>query len=147
MSTRSRIIVHCGAEWRSIYCHHDGYPGHVGRILQGHYASQERAEALIALGDLSCLYESIEAPKGHSYDTPVPRHTIAYHRDRGESWEATQPRIGATLLSVYPTPDSWIDYVYIWTDGAWSVRERSAPESTPLVDVLASLSANRKEPA
>jgi hypothetical protein len=43
--------------------------------------------ALIGLGDISYLNESIECPAGHSFNTPIGGYTVAYHRDRGEAFQ------------------------------------------------------------
>lgn len=84
MGTRSSIVVKVGDKVKGIYCHWDGYPSHNGRILIGHYNSQELAEQVISLGDLSSLDVSMECPDGHTYSTPKDGYSIAYGRDRGE---------------------------------------------------------------
>ena len=40
----------------SIYSHYDNYPEHNGRILQTHYNTREKVEALVDGGDVSCLW-------------------------------------------------------------------------------------------
>lgn len=54
MATRGAIGIYNsnGSKVRAIYCHYDMYPDHAGAVLVNHYNSQERAEALIALGHL-----------------------------------------------------------------------------------------------
>ena len=64
---------------RAIYCHFDGYPEGTGKTLLDHYASPEKVDALIGLGDISCLKEEVEA------DGEDKEHcTLAYARDYGE---------------------------------------------------------------
>ena len=72
MSTRSSISVEI-SEGQSlcVYCHWDGYPSHNGRILLNHYNTQELAEALVRIGDISVLDASIEKPEGHTFDNRV----------------------------------------------------------------------------
>jgi hypothetical protein len=91
MATNSRI----GMEFRkedgslgikSIYCHFDGYLQGVGNTLKNFYNTSEKVAALIDLGDISYLSESIECPKGHSFNTPIDGYTVSYHRDRGEKF-------------------------------------------------------------
>jgi hypothetical protein len=84
MSTRSLINVKCNdGKVRSIYIHFDGY-AHL-ETLQKHYNSQELAEQLVSLGDLSLLDESAgPPPKGHAFDNRVRGYCVAYGRDRGE---------------------------------------------------------------
>lgn len=56
MSTRSGIALK--QEDGTIlwtYCHCDGYPAGVGRILNDHYATREQVEKLLALGEMSSL--------------------------------------------------------------------------------------------
>lgn len=61
MSTRSFIAYENNlGEVDCIYCHWDGYLRHVGQILQNHYATKDRAKALISLGDLSTLGPILE---------------------------------------------------------------------------------------
>lgn len=72
MATRSRIgIENEHGTIRSIYCHWDGYPSGVGKTLQTHYMDRDKVEALLSLGNISELGDSIET-------------TVAYARDRGE---------------------------------------------------------------
>lgn len=85
MATRSSITIkNSDGSKRSIYCHWDGYPDHVGKILNEHYNTTEKVNALIDLGAISVLAPSIECPEGHSFESPVRDYTIAYHRDRGD---------------------------------------------------------------
>ncbi len=60
MSTRSNIVYDTGDSVRAIYCHHDGYLDHNGRILFEHYNSEDKVEALIELGDFTSLKPTIE---------------------------------------------------------------------------------------
>lgn len=86
MSTRCRIAVKISdSEFKSVYCHNDGYPSWIGKTLLKYYNIKELALALVALGDLSSLHESIEKPKGHSFDHRIEGYTVAYGRDRGET--------------------------------------------------------------
>lgn len=85
MSTHSSITVKTSnGKFQTVYCHFDGYPEGVGKTLALHYNSQEKAEALIAGGDISVLGEHCDQPEGHSFCHPVEGYTIYYGRDRGE---------------------------------------------------------------
>ena len=77
-----------------IYCHYDGYKSWVGRILQESYTDPEKIKQLIALGDISSLGPNLAPESGAEHDIlkPAQDTTFAYHRDRGESWDHTQPR-------------------------------------------------------
>jgi len=61
MSTRSTIakVQEDGQTIRSIYCHFDGYPDYVGKVLQEHYTDMNKIDQLLALGDLSVLDKEI----------------------------------------------------------------------------------------
>jgi hypothetical protein len=136
MSTRSNIIVKLGTgKWHRIYCHSDGYLEHNGRILFESYRSQARAEALVRLGDLSCI--GPEIGKKHPFDWYAPlyeRHAgdwdkihadpdyivysnmcLAYGRDRGG--KDVSGFITDTLGEALG--DDVEEYVYVWADGAW----------------------------
>jgi len=71
---------------KSIYCHFDGYPSGVGKTLMENYQDREKVEALISLGDISFLMEEIIPTGPHSFASPQPGVTVAYHRDRGEGF-------------------------------------------------------------
>jgi len=93
MSTRSLINVQClDGKIRSIYVHFDG-DSHL-ETLQKYYNTQDQAELLVSLGDLSILAERI-APKmgeNHSFDNPIKGICVAYYRDRGENWDDENPK-------------------------------------------------------
>jgi hypothetical protein len=115
MSTRSLINVRCdGGKVRSIYVHFDGY-GHL-ETLQEYYNSQELAEQLVSLGDLSSLGKSAGTPPaGHSFDHPHEGYCVAYGRDRGE--EGTEAAVFGDFASA-AKQKAGQEFVYEW-DGAW----------------------------
>ncbi len=58
MSTRCLIAILVEDQrFQSIYCHHDGYDYNdgVGPMLRQHFNTQESADSLIALGDVSYI--------------------------------------------------------------------------------------------
>lgn len=125
MGTRSAIIVKVGKEYKGIYCHWDGYPTGlgVGAKLHIHYNSQEKAEALIALGDLSSLREKLAPEEGttHTFDNPQADVTVAYGRDRGETDpDYTHPKTGKTVEEVSNKIDC--AYIYVFRNGRWMFR-------------------------
>lgn len=151
MGTRSDIIVHMtDGSWARIYCHWDGYLEHNGRILFDHYTSQKKAEALIALGDLSVLGEEIgrrhpfEAPslwKGRGTEPNPAREAYtrkygkmcrAYGRDRGEKDVA--PQTGDSLAAVWAQSGTWTEFTYVWDDGKWWVADPDEGSQT-LIDL------------
>ncbi len=137
MSTRSLIIVDHGDHLAVSYCHSDGHPRHHGPILSGYYASDPAARALSALGNLSRLGARIDAPEGHSFETPVAGCCVAYGRDRGEAdWQAD---VCWHLFAAWPSDPDWIEWVYVWREGAWWVA--SADEGSQALRRVADLVA------
>ena len=72
---------------KSVYCHYDGYPEYVGKILVNHYNTPEKVTKLISMGDISSLEKSIG--KKHDFNMPYNEkeklgYTTFYGRDRGE---------------------------------------------------------------
>jgi len=128
MSTNSSIIVkYSDTEFRSIYVHYDGYLEGVGMSLFKHYNSDELAKSVISLGNLSGLYESMECPKGHTYDTPVCGYSIAYGRDRGENKYQHDAKVSTNIFQ-------WMgqDYNYYWDGNDWYVSKNDVDHFIPL---------------
>ena len=136
MATRSNIgILNEDGTITAIYCHWDGYPEGVGLTLVNHYPDEDKVRHLISLGSISVLGEEVEPPvpitddidnnrvRGilerfeppleHTFDSPLPGITIAYHRDRGEQFEQT------SFASEYGYNSGWIDYNYLFKNGEW----------------------------
>jgi len=121
MSTRSRIAIpSTGGRFKSIYCHWDGEPAWVGRILVECYASATHARALIKVGDISTLCARLAPDKGvlHTFDNPVRYTTVAYGRDRGdEDCQALTSNNFSAL--VFAAGECNAEYVYVFAEGKW----------------------------
>jgi hypothetical protein len=126
-------------KWAMIYCHWDGYFDHNGVILAKHYASQKKAEKLVAPGDMSSLGPKCSKPKGHTFDKPVKGYTVYYGRDRGE--KGVDATVGETLSDVWPGSDSWTEFTYVWTDEAWWVGD---PEGSQTLILLSDALEGKK---
>lgn len=111
MSTRSNISVKVGNEYRTVYCHWDGYLEGVGETLLNYYNSQELAEELVKEGDMSCIGEKCSCPEGHSYENQVNGYTVYYGRDRGEK--------GTGYKVSEQRPKLSEEYLYVFEDGKW----------------------------
>lgn len=128
MSTPAIIAVKTGDMLRSIYCHNNGYLYGVGRCLLGHYNTQDAAEHLVALGDLSSVGPRLAPAPGepHSFDHPAPGVTVAYHRDRGEdgneAWECNLTKMSMGEIAA-KLATAW--YLYVFLDGYWFYRTKS----------------------
>ena len=104
MATRCYIGIKIAVdEFKSIYCHNDGYPMGVGKTLKEHYSDRSVAESLIALGDMKRLAESIEA-------------SVFYRRDRGETEYVD------TEIRTMEEMDEAYTYVF---DDEWLCADRS----------------------
>jgi hypothetical protein len=126
MGTRSCIAVQHGDIIKAVYCHWDGYLSHNGRILQEHYNS-ERANYLVALGDVSSLGAELEPSKdsGHSFKTPEKGVCVFYGRDRGDTGVGFKTCFTfADLLDSF----NFCEYFYLMQDGEWWVSEGGAFE-------------------
>jgi hypothetical protein len=56
MATRSMIaVLNDNFTYSVSYCHWDGYPSHVGKILYAHYKTEESIRKLIDGGDISSI--------------------------------------------------------------------------------------------
>lgn len=99
MSTHSNINVKVGDKYHSVYCHFDGYPSFVGMKLVQHYNSQELAEALVALGTMVSIGDTIETSE-------------YFGRDRNET---------ETEYEVRSTPLEEESYSYVWDGSEWLV--------------------------
>ena len=115
MSTRSLIAIKEGTSYRSIYCHSDGYPSHVGRILQEHYTDDDKIKKLIALGGLSVLDREIGTKHGFG-ERPEGECTV-YNRDRGDDLHIGVHNSEKDLFESFK--ESWCEWLYVWQDGKW----------------------------
>ncbi len=116
MATRSTISkVHHDGTVISVYCHWDGYLVSNGRLLLDHYATEEKVDALLELGNLSSLKP--EVGKKHSFDAPTPGWTVAYGRDRGEKGQ--YPVVYPDIAAFVADEDSRESFNYVWQNGRW----------------------------
>jgi len=134
MSTRSSIaVLQNDGKVKSVYCHWDGNLQGVGETLLHHYNTYERANALVALGGLSVVYENLNPllsapeafPKGnvaeiittHSFDRRQSGVTVAYHRDRGDKFEQETH----SSIRRFNKNNDFQLYNYLFMGGQWYV--------------------------
>lgn len=117
MSTHSNIAVKTDKGYETIYCHNDGYPSYMYPMLRDWYGTEERAKALVALGDASFIAKRLVPSKGsdHHFDHPEEDVCIFYHRDRSEPWQYCAPSYEEELSQLR------MQYVYVFEDGEWHV--------------------------
>ena len=123
MATRSFIgILNSNGSVTGVYCHWDGYPDGVGKVLKEHYTDRSKVIELLELGGLSSLGPRIapEPGEAHSFNKPAPGVTVAYGRDRGE-----KNRVSHTFQNLEALRrDVWsifnADYAYVFSNGEWN---------------------------
>ncbi|MEG1926729.1 MAG: hypothetical protein RR415_13390 [Ruthenibacterium sp.] len=135
MSTRSTIsILTTKGHYRTVYCHSNGYPSYLGKMLLEHYNAPKLAKQLVALGDLSIVRERLAPNEGevHSFDKPVRKGpnggiTLAYHRDRDEPLNIGFCRTEVELKEA--SGDCCADYMYVYDmeKGCWFVAPYASP--------------------
>jgi hypothetical protein len=110
-----------------VYCHFDGYPSHVGKMLKDYYQDESKIDSLISLGNMSYLDKEIfPHSENHSYKTPDYEVSVFYGRDRGESHHESARAISPTLDLIYEilafssiTHDA--DYTYVRVNSVWFI--------------------------
>jgi len=129
MSTRSLIAVVHGNNYKTVYCHWDGYLSYNGRILQEHYDSP-KANNLVALGNVSSLKPNLgEKHPFSKFDTDMPdaefenkygNMTTFYGRDRDEEGQEFVTHTSKESL-IEHFNDGWCEYAYIMKEDTWYV--------------------------
>ena len=131
MSTRSNIaLVKNGGAVEAIYCHHDGYPEGVGQTLAKCYGAEEEVAAMLDLGDMSILADTLET-------------CVFYHRDFGgeKTEENTRAVRYASLAECVAAQDGGvsIEWLYLFADDCWWVRAWQGEGFYRLADVLSAV--------
>lgn len=107
MATRSRIGIQLpGNAVLSVYHHWDGYPEWLGRILNTHYNTREKATELIDGGDMSSAWTNC----GWQNETR-PESAPMYYSERGED---CPPRYDDDIFEFLKKENNE-EYAYIWT--------------------------------
>jgi len=137
MSTNSRIgyLKEDGETCVSVYCHWDGYPEWVGRILSESYTDLDKIKALIAEGDISSLDREIG--ERHDFVSRKEGWTTFYRRDRKETEVNSQTAVSFRHF-VEQADLCGAQYAYVFYNGEWFVTEvRRNVELLPVTQVLA----------
>lgn len=139
MSTNAFIGIIENNSITYIYNHSDGYLEYLGRMLLEHYNSEEKAKALVELGDVSVVKEKLAPAEGtvHSFDYDKRQEGVSvfYGRDRGEEWEYIKPvTIQNTVFDEY----SYYNYLYDVEEGHWLVS-KNGKDFTSLKEAVAKL--------
>lgn len=118
MSTRSQIgYTDATGKIRYVYCHSDGYPDYVGKVLKNFY-NAEKTAALVAQGGISMLGKElggkIDFNARMEYVDDIATQCRFYARDRGEELD-----IDSAGSEIEYAMDSGVDYLYLLKDGVW----------------------------
>lgn len=145
MGTRSLIGVMHGNNYKTVYCHWDGYLSHNGQILQKHYDSP-KANNLVAFGNISSLQPNIgEKHPFSKFDTDMSAKeyeekygsmTTFYGRDRDEEGQEFVTHTNKKSL-IEHFNDVWAEYCYIMKDDTWYVMYQGDSEFYLLSEELA----------
>lgn len=135
MSTNALIAVKHGNNFKSIYCHFDGYPSHTGKMLYENYDSP-KANHLVSLGNISFLGKNIyPRTDAHSFETPEKDVTVFYGRDRGDKdQEFKCSTTEEDFLS-----HRYVDHYYVMDNGRWMYYSTNTKEWVSLAEVLNNL--------
>ena len=139
MSTRSTIaMVTKRGDIDAIFCHWDGYPEYVGKILDTRYVTEKRVAKLMDMGDLESLGKTLAKCRFH-------------RRDFGCAEEDTRKETHKSLSEAVAAMDAELglrEYLYLFADMRWMVRALDGDGFYRLLDALAVLkpysNANRR---
>jgi len=109
MGTRARIGIQLKDDSiLSVYHHWDGYPEWLGRILNTHYNSREKASELIDGGDMSSCWNDTVWGEDR---TDSNKYGPEYYSARGED---CPPRLDDSVFE-YLEKENNEEYAYVWT--------------------------------
>jgi len=117
MSTRGRIGIELSdGSILSAYHHWDSYTSWLGRILQTHYNSYEKASELIDGGDMSTCWNENNEPE--------------YYSARGED---CPPRLDKDMDEFFTDGE---EYSYIFRNGNWYAYDMHQFEDNKLPEIV-----------
>ena len=132
MATRARIGIELSdGSILSAYHHWDGYESWLGRILNTHYNSYEKAAELIDGGDMSCAWTN-ECWSNDLLDRERQQYGPNYYSYRGED---CPPRLDADLCE-YLLPDNSEEYAYVFRSGEWVCYNMNQYDDSKLPEVV-----------
>ena len=150
MSTRSLIALQQPNSVRAIYCHHDGYPDGVGKILFEHYRDRKKVQSLINLGGLSSLGKTVGPEKPVFDERGIQQEsvTIAYFRDMGR--DGIESHIFPNREELFDffhqrnaAGETMIRYLYIFQNGQWYCCDLWQPQRWDLLECFIVQQVNR----
>jgi hypothetical protein len=131
MGTRCYIAKDLGdGKYRTIFCMLDGYLEYTGALLAEHYATPERIDALLSLGDIYSLGAKLEPDPAYPHDWYNNNRqkdvTTVLGRDCGETDCSAQEM----TLSEMEDSFEFIDFLYVFThEHEWKYLCLTAPDA------------------
>ena len=124
MATRSAIgILHSDETVIGIYCHYDGYPSHVGKVLFEHYG-EDKLKELLSLGNLSSIGPEIGV--SNDFEFRDQNFCTFYGRDRQD--QNAQAKVFSSIRE-FMSHYNWSDYYYLYDMrlGTWLYAPSGRP--------------------
>lgn len=110
------VALHSDGRWGVSYVNYDGYPDGVGMMLFDHYNTQEKVDALLALGHLSSLGRTLD-----------PQDTQSYARDRNEE-DVDTTYYDSFNLALAEASQGFGSYLYAWDGQIWHYKGKPVPQ-------------------
>ena len=142
MGTRSAIGIKHGDVVKAIYCHYDGYPEYMGRVLTLYYQDSIKVNKLISMGDMSSIGAAIGNKhafndRSNYLDNNIAEQCTFYARDRGE--ENVEFRTFQSEQDFLDNFNAGEEFYYLYDQGTWFYSTGDAFESLSPAVVMTSL--------
>jgi len=127
MATRAIIAKLDDKGVKAIYSHSDNYLAHTGKILDQHYANEDKVNELLAHGDVSIVDENIGVKIDfNDYKLRAAnKQCLFYDRDRGEKYKQAEQFKDENVLLKYAFEECDVDLAYMFAYGSWYVYDNS----------------------
>ena len=127
MATRAVIAKLDNKGVKAIYSHSDNYLEHTGKILDQHYANEDKVDELLAHGDVSIVDENIGVKIDfNDYKLRAAnKQCLFYMRDRGEKYKHAEQLEDESALLKHAFEYYDADLVYMYAYNAWYVYDNS----------------------
>ena len=124
MATRAIIAKLDDKGVQAIYSHSDNYLEHTGKILDQHYANEDKVDELLSLGDVSIVDENIGVKIDfNDYKLRAKNKQCKFYmRDRGEKYKQAEQLKDETKLIEFSN-NCDVDFIYMFAYGYWYVYD------------------------
>ena len=125
MATRAIIAKLDENDIQAIYSHSDNYLEHTGKILDQHYANEDKVDELLAHGDVSIIDENIGVKIDfNDYKLRAEnKQCLFYARDRGEKYKQAEQLKDESALLKHAFEYYDVNVVYLYAFGSWYVYD------------------------